>query len=250
MLDIRMKVFAATILLLLPCGTIILTGAFPAQHASKRCSYLQTVSKRKEQRDELLIQKQKLLELVGNPSKDPVLADPIMKQPVLISTMGAMLGGEDGQVRFKIQSSNNTYYGSSATFLDLLEPVDPQPSSNKQREPPPSLLETFLKQSLAFVIPSFLRAPLVTLTSIGSNGDFFPMRDLFASPAVAFAYERGWRQQFEAGGFPGLPKEAKLAMDYFEPVTKNIVKPFQSVVVDMSCASGKSVALLHIVVII
>jgi hypothetical protein len=150
------------------------------------------------------------------------------------------LGGEDGPVRFKIQSPTNTYYGSSGTFIDLLEPVDPQPSNNKNLEPPPSpLLENILKQSLAFVLPSFLRAPLVTLTSIGSDGEFFPMRDLFASQAVAYAYERGWRQQFEAGGFPGPSTEAKLAMDYFEPVTKNMVKPVQSVVVDMSCASGE-----------
>jgi hypothetical protein len=235
-----MKVSATTILLLLPCGTI-LTGAFlPAQYAPRRCCYLHQVSNSKEKNHELLIQKQKLLGLIGNPSKDPVLADPITKQPVLISTMGVMLGGEDGPVRFKIQSPTNTYYGSSGTFIDLLEPVDPQPSNNKNLEPPPSpLLENILKQSLAFVLPSFLRAPLVTLTSIGSDGEFFPMRDLFASQAVAYAYERGWRQQFEAGGFPGPSTEAKLAMDYFEPVTKNMVKPVQSVVVDMSCASGE-----------
>merc|ERR1712157_305402 len=65
--------------------------------------------------------------------------------------------------------------------------------------------------------------------------DYIPMRDLFTSPAVSFAYERGWRQGFAAAGFPGVEKEFEMVHDYFRPVVSGVDK---SVVVDMSCATG------------
>lgn len=66
--------------------------------------------------------------------------------------------------------------------------------------------------------------------------EFIPMRDLFTSPAVSYAYERGWRQGFAQAGFPGPDVEADMAMDYFAPV---VARTNYSVVVDMSCATGK-----------
>jgi ubiquinone/menaquinone biosynthesis C-methylase UbiE len=67
--------------------------------------------------------------------------------------------------------------------------------------------------------------------------DYVPMRDLFTSPAVSFAYERGWRQGFNRAGFPGVDAEASLAMEYFAvPMAKNTNSP--KVLVDMSCATG------------
>jgi ubiquinone/menaquinone biosynthesis C-methylase UbiE len=60
--------------------------------------------------------------------------------------------------------------------------------------------------------------------------DYVPMRDLFTSPAVSYAYERGWRQGFAQAGFPGPDQEAKLAMEYFAPTN--------GVLVDMSCDTG------------
>ena len=36
------------------------------------------------------------------------------------------------------------------------------------------------------------------------------------SPLVSFVYERGWRQGFSWGGFPGEAKEFDLAMDYLK----------------------------------
>jgi len=61
------------------------------------------------------------------------------------------------------------------------------------------------------------------------------MRDLFTSPFVSFAYERGWRSSFTRAGFPGIDKEFELVRNYFKPATINNKK---SVVVDMSCATG------------
>jgi hypothetical protein len=63
------------------------------------------------------------------------------------------------------------------------------------------------------------------------------MRDLFTSPSVSFAYERGWRQAFVAAGFPGPDKEAEWAMDFFAPAIGKSEGP--NVLVDMSCATGE-----------
>ena len=60
---------------------------------------------------------------------------------------------------------------------------------------------------------------------------------LFTSPSVSFAYERGWRQGFASAGFPGPDKEAELAMEYFAPAVAKAKG--SSVLVDMSCATGK-----------
>jgi ubiquinone/menaquinone biosynthesis C-methylase UbiE len=65
--------------------------------------------------------------------------------------------------------------------------------------------------------------------------DYIPMRDLFTSPAVSFAYERGWRQGFAQAGFPGPDKEAEMAMEYFEA---SMSRDSTRVLVDMSCATG------------
>lgn len=61
------------------------------------------------------------------------------------------------------------------------------------------------------------------------------MRDLFTSPSVSFAYERGWRQGFASAGFPGPDQEAEMAMTYFAP---SIAKSKDKILVDMSCATG------------
>ena len=69
---------------------------------------------------------------------------------------------------------------------------------------------------------------------------WFPrQRDLFTSPAVSFAYERGWRQGFTQAGFPGPDIEAEMAMDYFAPSAAAAGDVSKSVLVDMSCATGE-----------
>ena len=67
------------------------------------------------------------------------------------------------------------------------------------------------------------------------------MRDLFTSPSVSFAYERGWRQGFAAAGFPGADAEFELANEYFEPAIERRRRGGGegSVLVDMSCATGE-----------
>jgi len=72
------------------------------------------------------------------------------------------------------------------------------------------------------------------------------MRDLFTSPTVSFAYERGWRQGFMAAGFPGPDKEVDMVMDYFDEAVSSSpsgeadvdVGRRRTTVVDMSCATG------------
>uniref|UniRef100_A0A0D9WSL1 Methyltransferase type 11 domain-containing protein n=1 Tax=Leersia perrieri TaxID=77586 RepID=A0A0D9WSL1_9ORYZ len=55
--------------------------------------------------------------------------------------------------------------------------------------------------------------------------------ELFRSPLVSFLYERGWRQNFNRSGFPGLDEEFQMAQDYFQSVAGGIL-------LDVSCGSG------------
>lgn len=53
----------------------------------------------------------------------------------------------------------------------------------------------------------------------------------FQNPLVGFVYERGWRQNFRAAGFPGPDREFEMAMEFLQPVTGGTV-------MDLSCGSG------------
>ncbi|KAK9270746.1 hypothetical protein L1049_026329 [Liquidambar formosana] len=55
--------------------------------------------------------------------------------------------------------------------------------------------------------------------------------ELFRTPLVSFLYERGWRQSFSTGFFPGPEKEFEMMKDYLEPVLGGNI-------VDASCGSG------------
>jgi hypothetical protein len=185
------------------------------------------------QSEELIAAKKELLNLLGSKKfQDPVLADPITKEPVEITTPGVLFGGDSRRrsVQYKIKSASNTFQGSTDTFIDLLEPATAKNADTKEK----STLAGVLKQTIPY-IPVPLRQTIASLT----DGEFVPMRDLFTSPAVSFAYERGWRQGFAAAGFPGADEECLLAMEYFAPVVADVGAD-QSVVVDMSCATGKS----------
>ncbi|CAM8878055.1 unnamed protein product [Rhodiola kirilowii] len=54
---------------------------------------------------------------------------------------------------------------------------------------------------------------------------------LFRTRLVSYLYERGWRQAFVLGGFPGPEKEFEMSKEYFEPVLGGNI-------VDASCGSG------------
>lgn len=55
--------------------------------------------------------------------------------------------------------------------------------------------------------------------------------ELFRTPLVSYLYERGWRQGFVWGGFPGPEKEFEMAKEYLKPVLGGNI-------VDASCGSG------------
>ena len=55
---------------------------------------------------------------------------------------------------------------------------------------------------------------------------------LFRTPAMAFLYERGWRQNFQAMGFPGIDLEFAEAAEFFALPADG------GVVVDISCGTG------------
>jgi hypothetical protein len=41
-------------------------------------------------------------------------------------------------------------------------------------------------------------------------------QELFRTPYVSYLYERGWRNSFAQAGFPGIDKEYKLVLDFFQ----------------------------------
>jgi len=61
----------------------------------------------------------------------------------------------------------------------------------------------------------------------------------FQNPLVSFAYERGWRQAFEANGFPGPDEEYSLAKAFLEePLKARDEADRPPVLLDCSCGSG------------
>ncbi|CAB9506968.1 Uncharacterized methyltransferase At1g78140, chloroplastic [Seminavis robusta] len=184
--------------------------------------------------DEAKAAKEELLQLLGTRGfQDPVLADPDTKEPIRVVTSGIIMGGNGQRKKIDLQSSTNNYRGSSDTFFNLLEAV--QSADNADSDSSRSGLVAEAAKRLIPFIPPPLRSPLAT-AGFPVGEDYVPMRDLFTSPSVSFAYERGWRQGFAAAGFPGPDKEAEFAMDYFAPA---IAKAEGSnVLVDMSCATG------------
>ncbi|CAJ1964237.1 unnamed protein product [Cylindrotheca closterium] len=211
------------------------TEAFNAQLGVTSLSpQTTTTSLQATKTDELAIQKAKLFKLLGTkPSTDNVLEDPVTKEPIEISASGALLGGDSrSRVPYTVKSASNSFKGSSDSFIDLLEPATEGENTSSSSSSSP--LNDFLQRASPYV-PVPLRGPLASLT----DGEYIPMRDLFTSPAVSFAYERGWRQGFAQAGFPGPDIEAEMAMDYFAPVAAVAPGGFsKSVIVDMSCATG------------
>ncbi|KAH9756618.1 putative methyltransferase [Citrus sinensis] len=58
-----------------------------------------------------------------------------------------------------------------------------------------------------------------------------PTTEFFRMPFMSFIYERGWRQNFVWGGFPGPEKEFELMKGYLKPVLGGNI-------IDASCGSG------------
>jgi ubiquinone/menaquinone biosynthesis C-methylase UbiE len=213
---------------------------------------------------------------------DTVLADPITKEALRvrqIRTSTVVLGGTGIVPTCTIQyqlsvpsstttttgsSTTTTYTGSSDTYIDLLEPsrvvsASAASSSSAATEQTPSesttfrttttTTTTFLSLVQKYIVPWIpppLRSNVLTRMTGTEDSSYIPMRDLFTSPAVSFAYERGWRQGFANAGFPGVDIEAKMALDYLAPSFQSTSTTNHSsgvsggggVLVDMSCATG------------
>lgn len=58
-----------------------------------------------------------------------------------------------------------------------------------------------------------------------------PGIEIFRSPLVSFAYERGWRQSFARAGFPGPDEEFQMAEKFLAPARGGLL-------LDVSCGSG------------
>ncbi|KAJ3677300.1 hypothetical protein LUZ60_003024 [Juncus effusus] len=73
------------------------------------------------------------------------------------------------------------------------------------------------------------------LTISGNSTDYSEtmpaLTELFRTPLVSYLYERGWRQNFVWGGFPGPEKEFEMAKEYLKPTIGGTI-------VDASCGSG------------
>ncbi len=207
-------------------------------------------------------QKQALLGLLGgrrastsdasnkNDAYDPVFADPLTKQPLSVTLKGPILGGgtSPSGLRLSLSTSDDSsriFEGRTDSYINLLEPARTGEDSsavetNEEKKSKPSVSSSPILSSLLTLTPPPLRSVIANNTNI--DVEYIPMRDLFTSPSVSFAYERGWRQGFSAAGFPGVDKEFEMAKEYFAPVTAGT----DSVVVDMSCATGESLVSLNI----
>lgn len=167
---------------------------------------------------------------------DPVLADPQTKAPLSVSPTGPIMRGGSGLsgrglVLRPSEGAERVFTGRTDTYINLLEPA----STPTETEEETTSISPILSSLLSFAPP-----PLRSLLAKGSDSlDYVPMRDLFTSPSVSFAYERGWRQGFAAAGFPGADKEYEMAREYFAPaVRRKRDAGADDVLVDMSCATG------------
>ncbi|GKZ00982.1 hypothetical protein MPSEU_001049700 [Mayamaea pseudoterrestris] len=179
--------------------------------------------------DDLARTKAKLLGWMSpKPSVDSVFADPVSKAPLLVYVKTSPVVEDASRRRLQYtltsEDSSRTFAGSSDSYINLLEPV-------KEVELSPSASNKGNNNILRNTAP-FIPPPLRSAV----DQDYIPMRDLFTSPAVSFAYERGWRQGFRQAGFPGPDIEADMAMEYFAPTMA--ARDSRKVLVDMSCATG------------
>lgn len=201
-----------------------------------------------QEEEERLKRKQALLQLLGGSNSDQssstvaydrVLACPETKEPLQIITGSPIIEGGASGIKVSLRTSpeaEKTYQGRTDTFFNLLESQEQIEANGDDNE---RNLQSFLSDSAKDAVNSlrvFVPPPLRMAGAMaGLDENYIPMRDLFTSPAVSFAYERGWRQGFAAAGFPGADEEYKLVREFFEPVT---VGQGNCVVVDMSCATG------------
>ena len=147
--------------------------------------------------------KAELQSLILGKVTDSVLACPlnpnsslvIAPRKSLLSSYGSGSGGgfTGREVVLESVDGCHVYRGRTDGFYDLLNPVMDGDENG-------DVMEVGL-QSVWNAARVFVPPPLRLMLNRGDGGDeYVPMRDLFTSPAVSFAYERGWRQGFAAAG--------------------------------------------------
>jgi len=166
---------------------------------------------------------------------DQVLADPVTKEPLTIVVDGPLLGGQSSTgVKVSLSSPSKTYEGRTDTYYNLLRTSVEDGSTNSDESDSSKSSTDDNIQNAMSTVRNLLPGPLqvaLARTGLITDTEYIPMRDLFTSPSVSFAYERGWRQGFASAGFPGADEEYNMVKEYFAPL-----KP--KTVVDMSCATG------------
>lgn len=190
--------------------------------------------------------------------QDPVLADPLTKEPLSVYASprrGPILGGTPSRrslglsVTLRASSeSDRVFEGRTDTYINLLEPAS---STDEVADGEDAGRTSVASSPLLSSLQPFIPPPLRRIVANATNSDveYIPMRDLFTSPSVSFAYERGWRQGFAAAGFPGADREYELAREYFAPAIRRKRDAVTAagdengdnrsdVLVDMSCATG------------
>lgn len=203
-------------------------------HAFLPCNIQRSQSRNISPKVFLQQEKERLLGLLTTQrGEDPILADPITRQPLIIQTKSKAIiaGAPKSDEPMLIVSTNNTFGGSTLSYYDLLDPLTQQETTTLDAN---DVTESIRKDIQRNLIP-FVPPPLRGFLPSADGDSYVPMRDLFTSPAVSFAYERGWRQGFQQAGFPGPDQEARMAMEYFQP---SIQSSEDKVIVDMSCATG------------
>jgi hypothetical protein len=228
---------------------IVVNGAV-ANEADAPTSDLREVARQK--------QKQALLGLLGGSDDksrivyDPVLADPISKEPLAVSVKGPILGSSSSGFKLSLRTSPDServYAGRTDAYINLLEPLNESTVDeidDKKDNSKKTVSNSPVLSSLLTLTPPPLR-PIIA-NAANSEIEYIPMRDLFTSPSVSFAYERGWRQGFAAAGFPGPDKEFEMAREYFAPILEKTMEQSngaqRGTVVDMSCATGENLSRL------
>jgi len=178
-----------------------------------------------------------------NVAYDPIFVDPLTKDDLSVSFKGPILGGSTSRsgVHLSLRSSadsDRVFEGRTNTYINLLEPASAA-RGDAEDEERTSVSSSPILSNLLTLAPPPLRSIIANVTK--SEVEYIPMRDLFTSPSVSFAYERGWRQGFAAAGFPSADKEFEMATEYFASAIENKIGTNEdSVLVDMSCATGES----------
>ena len=144
---------------------------------------------------------------------DEVLACPRTKEPLRITTTGPLLGGVSSSLKVCLKSSDATYNGRTNMYYDLLQQAEDVGEVTTKEESSASFPNNALTEGVVKSLRGFIPPPLASILSergILPGDEYVTMRDMFTSPSVSFAYERGWRQSFSNAGFPGADKEYEM----------------------------------------